>query len=187
MKTSTPKIEMQTGRIRFYFDPLTKVVFAYFPDDAFGNGDRIIYTHDAQHSHCSPAYLRRCLAATREQYGDLLKELLTIYPKLRVMKVRDKKLRFKKGDVIVIYGRRWFDTSAGNTYHSVRVLVNNHEVVNVSFLYGYDDAYLQTARRELEKIYKLPIDERTPFWRMREVKGLTIVSTVVDVPRKKNL
>jgi len=46
---------------------------------------------------------------------------------------------------LTIIGRRWFDKRGGNTYHSVKVYVDNKFYNSVDFTYGYDSHYLQTA------------------------------------------
>lgn len=50
----------------------------------------------------------------------------------------------KKIESLEIYGRRWFQKSYGNTYHSVTVYVND-EILRCDFAYGYGSHYLQTA------------------------------------------
>lgn len=50
-----------------------------------------------------------------------------------------------KRNKIKIIGKRWFSRTYGNTYHSVRVIVNGEEVGYVPEAYGYGDQYLQTA------------------------------------------
>lgn len=50
----------------------------------------------------------------------------------------------KQIDNLEIYGKRWFQKSYGNTYHSVNVYVND-ELLRCDFAYGYGSQYLQTA------------------------------------------
>ena len=50
-----------------------------------------------------------------------------------------------KVKTITIDARRWFQKTYGNTYHSVRVYVNNEYLGGVDFAYGYDRQYIQTA------------------------------------------
>lgn len=52
---------------------------------------------------------------------------------------------------ITILARRWFDKTWGNTYHSVRVLVDGVEIGYEPFQYGYGECYLQTAHALLQK------------------------------------
>lgn len=46
---------------------------------------------------------------------------------------------------IHIEGRRWFQKSAGNTYHSVRIYRDGKQIAYLPFQYGYGEQYLQTA------------------------------------------
>lgn len=61
---------------------------AIFPDDQFNHWDTktcISYARVGQHSQASKSLLR-CKAATKEQYNDLLKELVAIgYDDLKIM------------------------------------------------------------------------------------------------------
>jgi hypothetical protein len=57
----------------------------------------------------------------------------------------------------IIVARRWFDRKNGNTYHSCVVLQTQegpHDpqlIGKKDFVYGYDDAYLQTALMILQE------------------------------------
>ena len=46
---------------------------------------------------------------------------------------------------IEINANRWFDRVNGNTYHSVRVIVDGKVIGINPFEYGYGSGYLQTA------------------------------------------
>lgn len=46
---------------------------------------------------------------------------------------------------IEVHARRWFQKSYGNTYHSVRVVVDGETVGVRSGVYGYGNHYLHTA------------------------------------------
>jgi len=48
-----------------------------------------------------------------------------------------------------VEARRWFQRSAGNTYHSVRIYRDGEQMTFVPFAYGYDDMWLQTAFDQL--------------------------------------
>jgi hypothetical protein len=92
--------------------------------------------------------------------------------------------KLKKGDVIVIEGRRWFEKTNGNTYHSVSVSVNNDFEDSNPFCYGYGNQYEQTAFSLLKKAYEL--EDNMPFWHLKD-KGIIVRSYVSDVARKKDL
>jgi len=44
-----------------------------------------------------------------------------------------------------IEGRRWFQKTYGNTYHSVRIFKDGQVIAHLPYQYGYGDGYLQTA------------------------------------------
>lgn len=48
-----------------------------------------------------------------------------------------------------IYGKRWFQKTYGNTYHSVTILINN-EVYYQGCSYGYGNQYIETAKQLLK-------------------------------------
>ena len=82
---------------------------------------------------------------------------------------------------VEVVGKRWFQKSYGNTYHSVKVYVND-EVLTEAFTYGYEDAYRQTAHELLKQNdYDVP-EGYGDFIRMKNISFKAI-----DVDRKKDL
>lgn len=92
-----------------------------------------------------------------------------------------KKPTLKKGDVVLVVGRRWFDRANGNTYHTAEVFVNDKYVGKSRMTYGYDEQYIQTAKEILLDSYKLPkgMSDTSPLWQLREY-GVTLNKTVSD-------
>lgn len=92
---------------------------------------------------------------------------------------------------IKIEGRRWFQRTYGNTYHSVRIWRQGtagkpgEELVYLPYQYGYGDQYLQTALEWLKANKLAPPSSRFGTQYMREELGLTW--TVVDVQRQREL
>lgn len=85
-----------------------------------------------------------------------------------------------------VYGKRWFDSVNGNTYHSVVVTKNDVELFKVPFAYGYEYQFEQTAIEELRKLFsKVPDNVYNVFGMQRN--GFKMLSTAIDVPRKKDL
>ena len=82
-----------------------------------------------------------------------------------------------------ISGRRWFQKSSGNTYHSVTVCVNN-DVLRCDCAYGYDDQFLQTAWELLQQA-GYDVGKYGGTRKLREELGGTY--DVCDVPRKRDL
>lgn len=92
---------------------------------------------------------------------------------------------------IVVYGRRWFQSLCGNTYHSVVVYVGGEKIGYEPFAYGYGDQYLQTAMDLLVKagIYE-PHDERGHYQTLSAAvrkSGDTLIYNCSDVQRRKDL
>jgi hypothetical protein len=90
-------------------------------------------------------------------------------------------------DKIIIRGRRWFQKSAGNTYHSVTVTMPDGTELNSGIHYGYDSAYTQTATA---MIYKQLGEEKTgsdinAFYNLRQ--RFEIDYTADNVTRKRDL
>ena len=94
---------------------------------------------------------------------------------------------------ITVFGRRWFERTNGNTYHSALILVNGEHVHKIEFAYGYSNQYEWNARQWLADNGYLPgiesIDGRPgeSLWRYCERLGISYVSEVVDVARKRDL
>lgn len=89
---------------------------------------------------------------------------------------------------IVIVGRRWFRRNVGGTYHSAEIVVNGECIHKISYAYGYDSAYLDSARDWLRENGFLPdIGEQEPLWRYYEKKGIHFNYTVTNVNKKSEL
>lgn len=86
---------------------------------------------------------------------------------------------------IHIEGRRWFQRTYGNTYHSVRIFEDGELVATLPYQYGYGDQFLQTALDWLKANGKVPADAEYGTRYLREVLGGTY--SVSDVTRQKDL
>lgn len=88
----------------------------------------------------------------------------------------------KKIENMEITAKRWFQRTYGNTYHTVKVYVNN-EVLESQIEYGYGNHYLQTAAELLrENGYKVPEDNGEAYALMCKYEH-----SAQDVKRKKDL
>lgn len=85
-----------------------------------------------------------------------------------------------------IIGRRWFQKTYGNTYHSVKVSINGGDAVfKCNFAYGYGDTFEQTA---LELLHENGYTDRlyTSVFEL-EREGVQVDSDVRDVERRRDL
>lgn len=90
--------------------------------------------------------------------------------------------------VLEIRGRRWFQTSYGNTYFSCVISVDGEEIHGIEFEYGHDQMYEQWAREWLVGSGYLPefkVGDSLSMY-CRE-KNIILISNAVDVSRKKDL
>jgi hypothetical protein len=91
-----------------------------------------------------------------------------------------------------IEGRRWFQKTYGNTYHSVRIWQDGKQIAYLPYQYGYGEQWLQTALDWMRANNLLPnggLDdkgrEQYGTLYLRETLGGTY--SVIDVDRKKEL
>ena len=94
---------------------------------------------------------------------------------------------------LTVIGKRWFQKSYGNTYHSVQVLIDGIPVYNSGIHYGYGDQYLQTAKIWLDfngylpDLVKYDNGSSQALWSYCADKGINFAYTVSDVSREKDL
>ena len=88
----------------------------------------------------------------------------------------------KRIETLKIYGKRWFQKSYGNTYHTVTVIVNGEEMKS-GITYGYGNHYLQTAADMLRNAeYDIPKYNGEAYAMMTRYEH-----NAEDVKRKKDL
>ncbi len=94
---------------------------------------------------------------------------------------------------ITLLGRRWFEKTNGNTYHSGIAYIDGKEVVKIDFRYGYGNQWEWELSNEMDKAGLLPGMERfsngshESIHRYCERMGHALVYNVTDVNRKKEL
>lgn len=94
--------------------------------------------------------------------------------------------------VVTISDRRWFQRSAGNTYHTVAVYVDGHLLGKSPKHYGYGDQYKQTAHEMLQAHGYYPktddgMNDYSGFLSDTMDYRNKFVITVSDVSREKDL
>ncbi len=95
---------------------------------------------------------------------------------------------------ITVIGRRWFQRTYGNTYHTAEILIDGISVHKTAKTYGYGSCYEQSAAEWLEsagvlKLKRYPVSGGTePLWQaVRERMGLAWSSIAQDVSRERDL
>lgn len=89
--------------------------------------------------------------------------------------------------MLTIIGRRWFEKTNGNTYHSVELRGEDGKLLaRVPFCYGYGDQYRQTAFAEAVKLGLYAEGDYGKFV-LSKTAGDGNLFTVSDVARKKDL
>jgi hypothetical protein len=88
---------------------------------------------------------------------------------------------------VVVVGRRWFEKTNGNTYHSAEIYVNGKFAHKIDFTYGYGYQFEYNAWEWLKKNgYFKNVSDSSPGRWCRE-NGIEWSATVADVKRKKDL
>lgn len=92
---------------------------------------------------------------------------------------------------LTIDGRRWFDSHAGNTYHSVHILFGDVDHI-IGYTYGYGRQFEETALNWLRQNGHLGEVRRSKsgIWHFREALealGITKLVSVDDVDTKGEL
>jgi hypothetical protein len=86
-----------------------------------------------------------------------------------------------------IEGRRWFQRSAGNTYHTVRIFENGELVHTSGRSYGYGEQFLDTAFAWLKANRELPPHEGHHMGTIYLREVLHGTYSVTDVDRERDL
>jgi hypothetical protein len=90
---------------------------------------------------------------------------------------------------VKIVGRRWFQRTYGNTYHTADIYVNDVHVHTTPMQYGYGDQYMQTGWEWLVNNGYIPKDEdrRKPPWQIAQDMGFDLSYYALDVRRQRDL
>lgn len=88
----------------------------------------------------------------------------------------------KQIETLEIFGKRWFQKSYGNTYHTATVIINGEELKS-DITYGYGNHYLTTAAELLKTNgFDIPSDNDKAYSLMIKYEH-----SVTDVKRRKDL
>lgn len=95
---------------------------------------------------------------------------------------------FTKVESIMVVGRRWFEKTNGNTYHTAEIYINNEFIHKIDFTYGYGDQYYWNAWEWLLKNNYVKGGNKFVNPRIYcEENKIKWNNTVADVKRKKDL
>lgn len=99
-----------------------------------------------------------------------------------------------KQQFLMITGKRWFQSSYGNTYFSARAYLDGRFIDHIDYEYGYGDQYADSMLRKLTDDKIIPprkqYDNGLPseaWWQWSERTGIKVRFDVSDVSRKKDL
>jgi precorrin-6x reductase len=91
---------------------------------------------------------------------------------------------------VVVFARRWFQRSYGNTYHTVELWVDGVRVGKSGITYGYGSHYQYTAGAMLidaDHPFASRMDDAYDFLYACRADDVRVVANVVDVDRKRDL
>lgn len=88
-----------------------------------------------------------------------------------------------------IVGRRWFQKTYGNTYHTAEIILDGKTIHKTPISYGYGDQYLTSAVEWLQSVGLLPdnITGHIGTRYLRDESGYEFTYDVQDVPRQRDL
>lgn len=101
--------------------------------------------------------------------------------------------KLKASHSITVIGRRWFQRTYGNTYHTAEILIDGVSVHKTPRAYGYGSSYEDSAAQWLDAQGIITLKRYTngstePLWQaIRERMGLAWSSIALDVSREKDL
>lgn len=103
-------------------------------------------------------------------------------------------VKLKGVEAIHIKGKRWFQSSYGNTYHKayISILINGvwKDIGETSIHYGYGDSYIVSAGEWLIKNGYIESDQDDGYYASRlnfEAMGIAFSCDVQDVKRKRDM
>ena len=89
---------------------------------------------------------------------------------------------------VMIIGKRWFQKTCGNTYHTAEVIVNNKTLGKTMVTYGYGEQYVESGFNLLLKhnIIKGAVTTNDIRQYFRDNEG-SLLTCICDVKRKRDL
>ena len=90
---------------------------------------------------------------------------------------------------VLIVGRKWFEKTNSNTYHTAEIFLNGEFIHKTKITYGYEDHYIHTGIQWLIDTGKLPPrqPDSEPDHRYFKRIGVKVEQAAVSVQRRKDL
>lgn len=90
------------------------------------------------------------------------------------------------GKNVIIKGKRWFEKTNGNTYHSVEVYVDGEMIGRKDFVYGYGDQYLESGKKILIEKGYVNYEKTTKNIPVKDFEGNIKHYTSLEARNKRN-
>lgn len=93
---------------------------------------------------------------------------------------------------VTIIGRRWFQRTYGNTYHTAQVIIDGREVGTTAPQYGYGDQYIYSGfdlmtAQGLDTPARHTNGGREATWTWARREGIELLCQAIDVARERDL
>lgn len=95
--------------------------------------------------------------------------------------------------ILEVNAREWFDKSAGNSYFSAVIILDDEIIAELPFQYGYGDHYLDMASEKLDKLgvidnpRKGQNEMRLPLWSYCRDNNIKLIAHKRENCLKKEL
>ena len=87
---------------------------------------------------------------------------------------------------IEVIAKEWFDKSAGNSYFSARITLNDKHVIKLPFQYGYGSQFEYAATDALGPYLGLNLNNRSLF-RLCQENEVKLYTRMIEDCKKKDV
>jgi len=95
--------------------------------------------------------------------------------------------------ILEVNAKEWFDKANGNSYFSATIVIDDKQIADLRFQYGYGDSYLDAANDELDKMgvidnpRKGASNMRESLWRYCQDNNVKLISHKQENCLKRDL
>jgi hypothetical protein len=89
--------------------------------------------------------------------------------------------------ILEIHAKEWFDKVNGNSYFSAVVTLDDDQIVELPFQYGYGDHYIDMAFKELETSYNNLFTNCRSWFRWCEENQVKLITSKQENCKKREL